>query len=507
MAIGCSESDVTDPSPQAEAPASTSLSDAELVSRGLALALANSDLRLRVLADLRDSAYPAHSVPLERYLRSDRGRPVAEAARAELDSMGSEFDDALGRIGLNRLFMPVRHQRTTWKGEGPVAVAVWTSERVLTTEARNSEAVIPAWTSAGESAAVPWFQPPEYVMFGLQPVDSSFLEGVGEGRIRSATKERPTVARSRLESGEDAIAAPSLRSLETGSDVGYKPGSVYLPDSVTYSQCRNVDVLDADFDSLEDYCEWELAQAFAPLIWFDDGECCRSMQSYFAARLVDALGYEESVGIFYALGYNDDSGHIGDSEWISLFITFQNGRWYLLGGHYSAHWQAIGDRSNTYFADEFEYPGQRQGRPIAYSANGKHANYNTADRCHLTWQVFWADHCGKARGTYVTLAGNLGGGHPWERKLEDCVGSWESEDSEGHFLDGRECFWSHDTFDGWHHFGDGSGVTPYREALDYFGWISSGDGDPDPPEDGYIIEFEPPETDFDPGCGDNRIIC
>lgn len=444
-------------------------------------------MRQKVLEAMRDSPFPEHGLHLQSYLASAEGRPLLESAAREL---GTSPGELLGRVEDRpalQLFMPNSYQRGTWEGEGPVAVAA-----TAALEDAVASGTVPAWTSGGEAVGISLSERLRLPTLAVFPARHDFGDDAA-ARLRGAQeRDRPTVGRKgalpvhRGENRPDGGGGAELELQAVADGGGFAPGEGDLNDWMDWSSCR-VASNDYDDDGLVDSCESALAQSFRPRLVFAAGEQLESRETYWAVRVQDFS--ERRVFIFYALSYHDDSGHIGDSEWIQLRIVFENGRWKLNYADYSAHFQGLNDKSATYGYWNLDFVGNRlRGRPVAYVADGKHANYNSISECDSHLDTIDDCNWGFAQPAGADATRNLGNNHGSTTVLEDCVGS-EGSASDGHSTSfGMECYWTDRNFRGWH--GTSTGAMPYAEVLEYFAWntnpidndgdgSSSGDGDCD----------------------------
>ncbi|MFO0547500.1 MAG: MYXO-CTERM sorting domain-containing protein [Polyangiaceae bacterium] len=155
---------------------------------------------------------------------------------------------------------------------------------------------------------------------------------------------------------------------------------------VTWTDCV-VAPSDADRDGLDDDCELAVTAGFEPELVFGVDETATDRIPFWAAR----PDGDETLRIFYALSYLVDagdptfggaSGHNGDSEFIVLRVHYDGGgTWSLIEGYLSAHYGTFCDAGDWFPAVDFQYVNQPLGRPLVFSAEGKHANYTDLDRC------------------------------------------------------------------------------------------------------------------------------
>jgi len=236
---------------------------------------------------------------------------------------------------------------------------------------------------------------------------------------------------------------------------------------------------DLDSDGLLDSCEYQLAQAFAPMLAFDGNEPCRHGEPYWVAKYIDDLApYNtgDQVKLGYLMAYYEDcgpsDGHDGDSEFIQLTVSYNTTthHWVLIDSWLSAHvcpsqsfdctsWEGLGD-SQSWGVQGFEYPS---GRPLSYPrvylSLEKHANYRTAAAC-AAGAFLNGDSCDAVAdlGRFFVVRGhNIGSQHA---PLIDCVASTQADTSIYH---GTECFWSGDKFRGWQV--GAAGASPYAAPL------------------------------------------
>lgn len=154
---------------------------------------------------------------------------------------------------------------------------------------------------------------------------------------------------------------------------------------------------DADKDGLDDGCEEAVATGFQPELVFGVEETAPERIPFWAAR----PDGPETLRIFYALSYLKDagdptlggvSGHDGDSEFIVLRVHYDGGgSWSLIEGYLSAHYGTFCDAGGWFPASDFTFADVAFGRPIVFSAEGKHANYTDLDRCDAGGCL--QDHC------------------------------------------------------------------------------------------------------------------
>ena len=146
---------------------------------------------------------------------------------------------------------------------------------------------------------------------------------------------------------------------------------------------RDVINYDADKDWLDDRCELEIAKAFAPSMKFSADDGCPGGEPYWAAKYFPAKG---EVRVGYLPAYYKDcgtGGHAGDSEFISLEVTYDPAtqHWLFNRMFLSAHYGAITNASQWRMWYQAEYSWRSRAHPTVWAAKGKHANYNTKSDC------------------------------------------------------------------------------------------------------------------------------
>ncbi|HEX2091334.1 MAG TPA: hypothetical protein VHG28_02990 [Longimicrobiaceae bacterium] len=244
--------------------------------------------------------------------------------------------------------------------------------------------------------------------------------------------------------------------IEPTEPVAGSGGNGIVIDGITLGGCTDGDSEDRDQDGLEDYCEYRIALAWAPILRFTQGDGDPTRETYWAVLPKPATAFERQVSIIYLLGYHNDTGalgHAGDSEFIILNIAGGT-TWTLKTAFYSAHWRAGWDRSEWYDNGQLNWAGV--GHPISYVAEGKHANYNSAARCNQSADICGPQHFNEPVDVYATR--NVGS--PWAT-LVDCIPSVLPA-----YYAGEECFWTRRYFRGWRNSDTHAGM--YRDALDYF---------------------------------------
>ena len=296
---------------------------------------------------------------------------------------------------------------------------------------------------------------------------------------------------------------------------GYWFGTTVTPN--TCFSASGAGINDVDKDGMNDYCENVLASSFAPLLISSPYDCSMGMEPYYAVKyfpgdpLNNMGGSGSRVRIFYALSYyldcgdpsgttlgctaaqilesfgsfngalnslssgtwpitaeNHCAGHVGDSEFISVDVVYNDAtqRWVFNSMFTSAHYTTLNDRSaRTYYRtlrNEIQWEQQIGGAPRVWVALYKHANYPSVARCQ---NGDLADNCeGNAVETKVRTGSpyNLGSVQANFINPGSCVAGGALV--QYYPSDYRiECYWTSNRFAGWDKFGPG--VTPYRTEL------------------------------------------
>lgn len=257
--------------------------------------------------------------------------------------------------------------------------------------------------------------------------------------------------------------------------------------------------VDADHDGLDDRCELELAQGFAPELLLDPRDCLWSAElrppRLGGAYLFAARRTHSGIRIAYLPGYYRDCGwsgpvcrlrggncgaHAGDSELIVVDVepTGEAGRWRTTGVFLSAHcfgrssgrcrWYRETDLRAFAWVDEVP-----NGAPRVWVARGKHANYptqRTCDRGH--WFYDSCDQNSTAvRFPAVYAAQNIGSRLKPMPAGDGCIGSDKLPlGAVGTSTGARECPWdSSRPFWGWQDVRGGIPPSAYARYLELIG--------------------------------------
>jgi hypothetical protein len=178
------------------------------------------------------------------------------------------------------------------------------------------------------------------------------------------------------------------------------PG-VFLGEDFSISNCMGG--TDLDQDGLMDFCEYQLAVSFRPLLATDPTDHGLGGEPAWAA----GLSVEGIVGIAYLFSYYDDwgnnfdcnpmgwwcDGHLGDSEFVIVTLYYNEGtqHWVFLNMFTSAHYGTQAESSQWSYDFETEFPAHSAWYPRVWVARNKHANYTTRSLCNAG--AFWTDTC------------------------------------------------------------------------------------------------------------------
>lgn len=486
---------------------------ADTLAHAVALALSDPGVRSQALADLRDSPFPDHGIPLVSYFGGTRGRAMVAAIARRDGALTSTRLLAMASVrGGLQFVMPISSDRASWPGSDSVIVAgsPYTVKEEIAAHHRPF-----GYTIEGDTIAAPLLVPPRLPLFVLRPAEHSF--GLNpEAAMSTAPKHsRNTITTfaeervamfARTRSGTSSIntSRPMVSPLDAscdpetaiipcdGSDGGSGAYGVFLPSGGTMNSCAPnpgvpfADTLqDHDRDGVQDQCEYELANAFHPQMQFTSDDCDFSREPYWAAtRMNSPIDGTPVIAIFYAISYHYDcgsprpdcpvdcAGHYGDSEFIveevstTEYPTY-DAHWYLKYATLSAHYGSQANSTGTYAGTDLEYGAAAPySNPFVWIAEGKHSNYRSQAVCDAG--AYYYDNCdrpGTRLGLEVLPGANLGS---LSNQLIGTVGS-----RVGGIYSGAEQMWSRDPangFLGWYPRTFGQGETPYGQLLWNFGF-------------------------------------
>jgi hypothetical protein len=283
--------------------------------------------------------------------------------------------------------------------------------------------------------------------------------------------------------GPDRVALCQLGCIDPDPEPT-APG-IALGSGVTALTCFNNSLqTDADADGLSDFCEKNIAAAFAPALKYTLADNVGREPRWVAKP--QAIGL--SVRVAYLLSYYVDrgpvtswcnnnlidffyrreacTGHDGDSELIVLEIRWDGGgHWVLDKAMYSAH-----GKYNTYVKTTLGYPALeyvgniKGGAPTSYVSYQKHANYKSELDCDRGVVVV-TDICTPQATARITAGAvnNLGS------RLHQFVNCTRSANPIYSTSTRQECYWTDaNAFSGWH-VGNPT-ATPYKTILNDIGF-------------------------------------
>jgi hypothetical protein len=246
-----------------------------------------------------------------------------------------------------------------------------------------------------------------------------------------------------------------------------QPG-IFLGSGVTPDLCFDPSMqTDFDADGLSEFCEKNIAAAFAPELAVAASDNTEREPRWVAqpGQTTSGLG----VRVVYMLAYYVDNGplvlcesdplseffagdgacdgHFGDSEAITLDIYYNPAwsHWVLDRAIYSKH-----ETNNVYirppnkaYPTLLKYPGKSGGYPRSFVAYSKHANYASDAACDAGG-VLGSDSCLADTFERVTAGEPLNVGS-YAVPYADCVHSANPTMPPEEI----ECFWTFKRFAGW----------------------------------------------------------
>jgi hypothetical protein len=458
----------------------------DVLGHALAVALADRNLRLRVLEDMRDSPFPRHSLHVASYLRGSRGAPLLAAIVSATGRDLAQFRSELAALPNLALFLNPSSYRATWRGQANVAVLP------IYAGALDESGFARGYMTGGSEITVEYFAEAglPVLVVGTTTIDY----GADPEATRAASPRR---AGSTISTADELYRLNGRPVDELGANqVPARHDGVAGHHVSGTETCYPVSSGDADNDTMLDSCEYALAYAAAPFLIHDfyDGDWSR--EPYWAVELLTP----ELVRVFYALSYHRDYGydptnrHYGDSEFIIVDLwSYGSGHWKVQASFLSAHYNSPAESSEWVglaYPDHPEIvtdPNRPLGRET-WVAKHKHANYKSQEACLNGNSVpFVHDVCGNDVATAYTEVfpdANL--------QLLNCVSSRPNSPFFPWDYVGQECFWTDARFQGWYHHsvasGDDSG--PYGPLLTHFGFSPP----PPPPPPPLTATIPPPHN-------------
>lgn len=450
--------------------------NAQLLAKGLAMALTAPDLRRQLLEDMRDSPFEYHALHFATYLLGQRGNALSRATANALMIPGAQLATMVSMANAGKgfeLVMPRYGDRRKWLGDTPLQVFATTRS---VTEVMKFPWQASGYDSLGAIVKLDLQGVTSAPYLAIRPVTQDFGANPEVSRVLAPKKKGKTIGEPDETHGatQSGASRTMIIGCDTCSDGGGGPGELgylVLPSGQTYEDCNTYQY----GNQITESCRKELAQAFRPRLIFNSDEPCPLREPSWTVRWTGVGGDE--IAIFYALSYYNDCGfrssgafgHNGDSEFLIVRVHPQataRNHWYLSNVTLSAHYGAYTD--NTWTGDppavEFRQ-GEYLTRPLVYISWGKHGNYRDVGSCGRG--AGYLDDCGMNTGpTDVEVGGiNIGDMGTRAYPTPTYVGAVQSRFGRT----GQEAFWYPAGFNGWAN-DYSSSATPYSFLLSDFGY-------------------------------------
>jgi hypothetical protein len=240
---------------------------------------------------------------------------------------------------------------------------------------------------------------------------------------------------------------------------------------------------DSDLDGVEDFCEKNLAAAFAPELAYGHADAVGREPHWVLRKLSVGSFSVDQVRIGYLLSYYVDygisdplceqnvtpsswcRGHAGDAGDIYLDVAYDEStqHWVLITAYYSHHgdYTAYWPGSNGY-PNALFYPSHPGAYPRSYVSFSKHANYASQPECDAAQWGF--ENCLPDRYVRVSAGANLNLGSRAHQRL-NCMSSSNPLYSGNGVV---ECYWTGTRFSGWQGYIPDS--DPYSPKMANFGF-------------------------------------
>jgi hypothetical protein len=201
---------VTGPSLMAASLRGDSLAAMRAVARGLAVSLADANIRSGVHAALSRSTAREKKLHLQRFLKA-RGANLGRAVgrRSAFGELG--WTGAVSQLPDLEMYLPIPAQRAAWKGTNDILVAGFleTDEEI-----QKAGGMVTAYRTDGSSVQIAYNAVPKQPVIVIYPVETQFGTD-GESPKASA-------------SGATALAASSIGG-DLGPNIIFPPGPVPVP--------------------------------------------------------------------------------------------------------------------------------------------------------------------------------------------------------------------------------------------------------------------------------------
>ncbi len=217
----------------------------------------------------------------------------------------------------------------------------------------------------------------------------------------TGTIDHPNPARSDSKIGINGIQRwscydpdwPQCSNVPPAGDPAPEMPGVFLGSSFSWSACTASGGMDVD--GVVDFCEFQLALAFRPLLAIDPWDEDATREPYWAARREGA-----TIKIFYAFAYHWDNGidspwcagdyagwclgHPGDAEHVKITISFDSDtqHWVTDTVYFAAHAGTLAESSETRAWTSVEFPTKSRHYPRVWVSRDKHGSYATRSSCN-----------------------------------------------------------------------------------------------------------------------------
>ncbi len=151
-------------------------------------------------------------------------------------------------------------------------------------------------------------------------------------------------------------------------------------------------VIDRDSDNIDDNLEVWIAQQYSPMLRFDEGESfAPTIRILWQVHPLGCIGQDCSspmrVAVTYVMLYQMDGGrsgimgHCGDNERVSLHIDLSNNTTNISTRFVKAYYN---HHTTGTWHTSLEW---KNGRPVVYVSEDKHASYSTKQECEQSSPV------------------------------------------------------------------------------------------------------------------------
>ena len=145
------------------------------LTRALAIALADPDLRRSLKEDMRQAPFREHKLEVRKYTRENRGAKTRDAVARKAGRSGAALLSLLDSIRPLELYVPVRAQRESWDG----------NESPLVLSQLGEEDEIVAFDVTGKEVHLSRTVPPSQLVIALIPVETHFERPIDLAKARN----------------------------------------------------------------------------------------------------------------------------------------------------------------------------------------------------------------------------------------------------------------------------------------------------------------------------------